>query len=106
LRFSCPYLAGDVELTEERERHIGERHPELRPSLRDCARVTLADPDEIRRSARSSNTRLFSRWFDKILGGKHTVVVVVSDAAPKRHWVVTAYLLTRLGQGGVEWKRN
>jgi hypothetical protein len=29
VRFSCPYLAGEVELTEEREKHIVERHPEL-----------------------------------------------------------------------------
>ena len=30
-RFPCPYLKGNVELTEERERHIAERHPDLLP---------------------------------------------------------------------------
>jgi hypothetical protein len=49
---------------------------------------------------------LFSRWFDDIMGGKHLVVVVVSEAAARRHWVITAYLVGTLGQGDVEWKRS
>jgi hypothetical protein len=106
VRFSCPYLAGEVELTEEREKHIGDRHPEFLPTIRDRIRVTLADPDQVRRSARSADARLFSRRFDDIMGGKHVVVVVVSELRLRRHWVITAYLVSRLGQGGVEWTRN
>jgi hypothetical protein len=48
---------------------------------------------------------LFSRRFDDIMGGEH-VVVVVSEIAARRHGVVTAYLVRKLGQGDVEWKRN
>jgi len=106
MRFSCPYLAGEVELSEEREKHIAERHPELLPGLRDRIRATLADPDQVRRSARSASARLFSRWFDDIIGGKHVVVVVVSEVKPRRNWVVTAYAVSKLGQGGVEWTRS
>jgi hypothetical protein len=106
VRFSCPYLAGEVELTEEREKHIGERHPELLPQFRDRIRVTLAEPHEVRRSARSAHARLFSRWFDDIMGGKHVVVVVVSEVTARRHWVITAYLVRKLGQGDVEWTRS
>ena len=29
--FSCPYLEGEVELTDEREKHITETHPDLLP---------------------------------------------------------------------------
>jgi hypothetical protein len=68
VRFSCPYLAGEVELTEEREKHIADRHPELLPKFRDRIRATLAEPHEVRRSARSASARLFSRWFDDIMG--------------------------------------
>ncbi len=51
--------------------------------------------------------RLFSRRFDDIIGGKHVVVVVVSQTAPaRRHWVITAYLVGKLGPGEVEWKRS
>ena len=107
IRFSCPYLGGDVELSEERERHIGERHPDLLPEHRERLATTLAEPDEVRRSARFGEARLFSRWYDDVRQGKHVVVVVVSDSGPNaRHWVVTAYLARKLIPGQTEWKRS
>ena len=30
-RFACPYLRAEVELSDQRERHIAERHPDLLP---------------------------------------------------------------------------
>ena len=104
-RIPCPYLEADVELSAERESHIRERHPELLPLFRDPLIRTLCDPDEVRSSARLGKARLFSRWFDSIKGGKHVVVVVVSEHSG-RHWVVTAYLARRLAEGVVEWKRS
>jgi len=47
-RFPCPYLGADVELSEARERHIAERHPDLLPEHRDRIATTLADPDTVR----------------------------------------------------------
>jgi hypothetical protein len=102
---SCPYLRGDVELTQEREQHISGRHPDLLPAYREQLRRTLADPDQVRRSARLANARLFSRRFGNIRGGKHLVVVVLSEPSG-RHWVVTAYLARKLAEGVAEWKRN
>jgi hypothetical protein len=102
---NCPYLGGDVELTEEREQHIRERHPELLPACRSQLGQTLAEPDQVRRSARLANARLFSRWFGNIRSGKHLVVVVLSEPSG-RHWVVTAYLARKLAEGVAEWKRN
>ena len=102
---NCPYLFGDVELTQEREQHIRERHPDLLPAYRDQLGQTLADPDQVRRSGRLANARLFSRWFDSIRGGKHVVAVVLSEPSG-RHWMVTAYLARKLAEGVVEWKRN
>ena len=67
---------------------------------------TLADPDEIRRSVRFNNARLFSRRFEGVKGGKHVVVVVVSDAAFSRHWIITAYMARKLSKGGIEWKKS
>jgi hypothetical protein len=104
--FSCPYLGGDVELTDERERHIAERHPGLLPEHRDYLAYTLVDPDEIRKSARLANARLFIREF-QIMGGKHVVVVVVTDTSPAhRHWVITAYAARKLTEGVIEWQRH
>jgi hypothetical protein len=106
-RFPCPYLHGDVEWSNEREHHIAERHPDLLPEHRALIGKTLADPEQIRRSARFGSARLFSRWYKEVRGGKHVVVVVVSEFAPSgRHWIITAYLARRLAEGEVEWKKN
>jgi hypothetical protein len=101
----CPYLHSEVELSLERERHIAERRPDLLPEHRDRISMTLADPDEIRRSRRFSGAKLFSRWYPDLKGGKHVVVVVV-DSGAGRFWVITAYIARRLAEGEVEWARN
>jgi len=104
-RLACPYLKGEVELTDERVRHVAERHPDLLPEHKDRIALTLAEPDMVRRSARFPDARLFSRWYADIRGGKHVVVVVVSGP-PSRHWIITAYLARRLAEGVAEWKRS
>ena len=107
IRYPCPYLNGEVELTKERERHIAERHPDLLPDHQHHLAETLAQPDQVRRSARFGSARLFSRWYTDLRQGKHVVVVVVSDRGPsERHWVITAYMARTLAQGDVEWKRD
>jgi hypothetical protein len=102
----CAYLNGRVELTEERERHIAARHPDLLPAHKERLIEVLLDPDLVRRS-RLPNAKLFSRWYtDK----KHIVLVVVSEVSPtERHWVITAYCTRRLPEpreGVVEWSRS
>jgi len=109
-RFPCPYLVGDVELTVERWDHIRLGHPEFDAESLDRLARTLTDPDEVRSDSRFSGTRLFSRWFDDLLGGKIVVVAVVTEessgAVPrKRHWAVTAYVTRRITQGVIEWSR-
>ena len=105
--FPCPYLDSDVELTHEREHHITLRHPDILPQYRQGIPDTLMLPDEVRRSSRIRNARLFSRWFEWLRGGKYIVVVVVSNPVPaERHWIVTAYMTNRLTRGDIEWKRT
>lgn len=90
-RFPRPYLGGEAELTEERERHIAHRHPDLLPEHRQRIAETLADPNEVHASVRFAGAKLFSRWYNDLRGGKHVVVVVVSEFGPKeRHWIITA----------------
>lgn len=108
-RFPCPYLKGEVELSDERGRHIAERHPDLYTEHWESVTGTLADPDLVRVSQRDPNTRLFTRWFGTVKGGKYVVAVVVSEVGgePRRHRLGTAYITRRLGQGeAVEWQRN
>lgn len=104
--FPCPYLGIPVELSEERERHIAERHPDLLPDHRDRLAATLADPDTIRRSKRFAAARLFSRWYSDLKEGKHVIVVVVGDGDHRRHWIITAYIARKLAEGEIEWARD
>ena len=107
MEISCDYLGQDVELSEERISHITGRHPDVLPD--NLARIegTLADPDVVRYSIRSNNARLISRWFPDLRNGKHVVVVVATDTFPRvRHWVVTAYLTSRVPTGEIEWQRD
>lgn len=101
--FSCLYLSGEVELTDERERHIAETHPDLLPEHRARIAEVLADTDQVRVSERFKNARLFSKWFHNVRGGKYIVVVVVSETGlVRRHWIITAYIARKLAGGEIE----
>ncbi|MBI4197798.1 MAG: hypothetical protein HY533_01645 [Chloroflexi bacterium] len=102
----CFYLRGDVELTEEREHHIVDRHPDFLPAHRRLLDETLAHPDSVWISGRFANARLFARWYNELSGGKYVVVVVVSDISPSRHWIITAYIVRNLVSGVLEWERT
>ena len=104
-RVPCPWLQGEVELTEERERHIQERHPDLLPGHRDKLAEVLADPDTVRASVRVASARLFSRWYTGVRQGRH-VVVMSEGGRSARHWVVTAYTARRLAGGEIQWQRS
>lgn len=104
--FACPYLAGNVELTDEREEHIALNHPDLLPEHLAQLGETLARPDEVRRSLRMSAARVFYRWFADVRHSKHVAVVVVSDPAGQRHWIITAYITRRIANGEIEWSRS
>ena len=107
LRLPCPYLGAEVEWTEERQRRVVERHPELLPSHQQKVAETLASPDLVRRSLRSNRAKLFPRWYTELPGGKHVVVAVMTEQQKENcSWIITAYLTGRLAEGDAEWKRN
>lgn len=101
----CPYLDGQVELTDERRAHIERRHPEVLPQHWDWLVETVLDPDRVLVDADYPNTRLLVRWYDDVSDGSHVVVAVVSTPEPPRHWIVTAMLVSREVKGDVEWQR-
>ena len=78
----CPYLGVLVELTDERQRHILLKHPDLLPEYIDHMAETWAEPDEVRSDSRFPATRIFARWFENVKAGKFVAVVVVSDPRP------------------------
>lgn len=93
--FPCHYLKGEVELSDEREAHIADSHPDLLPEFLLQVGLTLAAPDEVRRSLRLSSTRIFCRQFEEVRHGKYVVVVVVSETT----------MTWRLANGEIEWRK-
>jgi hypothetical protein len=105
--FQCPYLNADVELSDERSLHIAQRHPDLLPDHHDFIVHALSDPDQVRRSSRFPNARLFTREIKEFRGGKHVVVVVICEYKYQElHWIITAYITRKLTGGEIEWKRD
>jgi hypothetical protein len=103
--FDCPHLGAQVELTDEREQHIRSLHPEVLTAGRDIIGRTLADPDLVRRDMRDpDNTRLFSRWYDDVRGGRQAIIAVVSE--PGRHWIATAFTAREVEERDIEWTRS
>ena len=74
-QFDCPYLGAQVELTDEREAHIAQKHERVFAEGDALIARVLATPDVIRRDARTPETLLFTRWYDDLAGSKHAVVV-------------------------------
>lgn len=106
-KLQCAYLDVLVDLTGERRDHIANCHPELGPGLLEYLAGTLSDPDAVRRSRRSPQAWLFSRWYHDLAMGKHVVVVLVRDREPApRDWIITAYVTSRLRAGALVWKRS
>jgi len=94
--FPCPYLNGEVKLSDERAQHIAATHPGTLPDYLEQFAATLADPQQIRRSDRDATALLFSRWFDTIRTGRYFVVVAVQESEAQRYWVITAYTARKL----------
>jgi len=106
-RFWCSWLGSEVELTNERELHIADRHPDLLPRHRIKIAEVLADPDSVRLSVRARSILLFSRWYTDVGLGRHIVVVVVDEShAAERSWILMAYTALRIGSGEVLWRRS
>jgi hypothetical protein len=97
--FDCPYLSSQVELSEEREEHIIQNHPNTLPDYLEQLSETLANPDLVRPSKHDTQAFRFSTWIDTIRTGRYLRVITVSDLETKRHWIITAYTARKLAGG-------
>ena len=100
--FQCPYLGDRVELSDQREQHIRNRHSDLLSSHRELIPLTLLDPDRVQISPSDEAVRLFTRWHDSL--SNYVIVAVVIEAGP-RYWIITARIGRRLATGEAEWIR-
>lgn len=79
---------GDIELTDERLKHILTFHPEIRSKSKQIGEV-LRNPDLIRPSRRDDAVMIF---YKQLKNDKWFAVVVKMNA---RHFVLTAYITSR-----------
>ena len=82
-RFVSPL--GEVELTDEREQHIMEFHPEMR-SYRRYFSEAIAKPDTIRRSVFDTQVRILYHFLKN--ADKYLAIVVKTN---HRKFILTAY---------------
>jgi len=88
-------LGRQVELTDERKKHIFQYHKDIIPFFDHMAEV-LNSPDDVRRTLDDKQVVLFYRLYPDILAGKYFVAVVKINA---RNFILTAYLPRRVKTG-------
>ena len=80
---------GNIELTDERLRHILEFHPEVKAFQKYFA-ITLKNPGIIKYSISDPKVRIFYR---KITTNKFLAIVVKTNS---RNFILTAYITAKL----------
>ena len=98
----CPYLGGEVEVTDERYAHVLKGHSELARYHWGHVTETLAYPDRVLRSNTADNGTLFLRQYDDL--DKMIVAVVITD--PGRNWLITGYITGDMPRGEILWERD
>lgn len=87
-------ITNEVVLTEERETHIVERHPEVYTIILEKMKETIEDPDEVYCELNKSDTR----WAIKSLGTDYIRIIIKlkikNDVIHKRNSVITAHRIT------------
>ena len=83
-------LFGEVELTDEREKHILEHHPEVR-AYRKYFTEAIAQPNLIRRSKYDLKVLIFYYLVRK----QYLAVVIKTN---QRNFILTAYITNKLIQ--------
>lgn len=100
LRYYCmifsDYRQKDVRLTEERLDHI-YGHPEMKNQLSKI-KVTLADPDEVRKSDKNDSVHLYFKKFkDTPVTEKYLMAVVRAEA--ENPFLVTSFFTNTIRSG-------
>lgn len=102
MKYFCTFLNTDVDLTEERETHIHEYHPDM-ISFVDRIQDILLNCDAIYESNRDPNVILFYKFFKNIHDGKYIVVAIKRN---HRNFILTSYLTDVIKAGAMLWKKE
>lgn len=91
----------EIRLTEERHRHIIEKHPEIRDQ-ESKIKETLKKPEWVKRRVYSRDILLFYRYYKRTpVTGKYLAVGV--KLLNSEGFIVTAYFTDRVKRGDFIW---
>ncbi len=96
------YCGNQIELTDERWKHIVTEHPEVR-GIKDRLLEILSKPDLVKRSKRDKDVLLYYRYYPDMFDGKYLLVVVKIQKHP---FLLTYYVTDRIKEGEVIWQRS
>ena len=90
VRLFADECGGEVRLSDDRLRHILQRHPEMAFQLHRIAE-TLSSPDAVRPSKSTPTVRLFYRLYQDLRGRNRYICLVVKSGTDYS-FILTAYL--------------
>jgi len=93
-----------IRLTDEREEHIENDHPEMSGQI-DKLRETLLNPDKVIRSRTDPEVELFYRYYDVTPVTEKFLCVVVKVSANDL-FIITTYFTETMKRGEVLWQRK
>jgi len=93
-------FGNQVDLTDERWRHIITQHPQVE-SYRERLGDVLAAPTYVRRSRRDEDVLLYRREYAGLPGGNYLLLVVKIG---QRSFILTSYLIDRVRRGETLWE--
>jgi hypothetical protein len=93
-----------VRLTENRQKHIEEDHPEVKEA-QEQIEETLQNPEEVRFSKSDGSVELFYKFFKMtVVGGKYLCVAVKNLVVD--FFIITAYFTDKKKTGETKWKEE
>jgi hypothetical protein len=93
-----------IRLTDEREEHIENDHPEMSGQIDKC-RETLLNPDKVIRSRTDPEVELFYKYYDVTSVTKKFLCVVVKGLT-NNLFIITTYFTDTVKRGELLWERK
>jgi len=93
-----------IRLTDEREEHIENDHPEMSGQI-DKLRETLLNPDKVIRSRTDPEVELFYKYYNVTPVTKKFLCVVVKGLT-NNLFIITTYFTDTVKRGELLWERK
>jgi len=87
-----------IRLTEERWRHINERHPETEKHLSKI-QSTIQNPSIVVKNQYNIGERYYHKYFKEL----NNYLIVIVEC--KKNFIITAFIARKIKKGEILWKK-